>query len=524
MNRPSSRRRFLADVATGTLLSTLGPAMMTDLGLVSRCFGDDQGSAGDPESSLTFGALEPLVCEMQETPADALQPRLVQHLRSGTSVQTLVAAGALANARTFGGEDYIGFHTFMALAPALHMSELMPKDSAALPALKVLYRNANRIQDFGGRSSETLHSVHASNDASLTQADLYRLIKEKNTELSEQALAAIVSKDSLSALEALIPALQDSPEVHRTVLPYRAWDMQRIVGTEHATTLLRQSLRYCLRLEPHRRAEWDVNSKLLSELMDEFKLASLEPGQREMDDATFNALSEALASLSPKDAARAAATALSEGFNPRSVGEAISSAACLLVLRDGGRLPQWEDRLKPAGCVHGDSVGVHASDSANAWRNLAMVTRGQASMTCLLMGAWQVARDRDASPAPLLAQPLPAQHHLNQLSGADSERLLTLIDEYVQSNLQGHATAVAYRYAELGLPAKPLFTQLLKYAVSEDGALHAEKYFHTVWDDFHSSRPSTRARYLAALARVTASEYGTPAAGQEQARELLRST
>lgn len=118
MNRPSSRRRFLADVATGTLLSTLGPAMMTDLGLVSRCFGDDQGSAGDPESSLTFGALEPLVCEMQETPADALQPRLVQHLRSGTSVQTLVAAGALANARTFGGEDYIGFHTFMALAPA----------------------------------------------------------------------------------------------------------------------------------------------------------------------------------------------------------------------------------------------------------------------------------------------------------------------------------------------------------------------------------------------------------------------
>ena len=66
---------------------------------------------------------------------------------------------------------------------------------------------------------------------------------------------------------------------------------------------------------------------------------------------------------------------LAEGFDPRVVGEAISLAASLLVLRDGGRLPQWEDKLKPAGCVHGDSVGVHASDAANAWRNLAMITR-----------------------------------------------------------------------------------------------------------------------------------------------------
>jgi len=30
------------------------------------------------------------------------------------------------------------------------------------------------------------------------------------------------------------------------------------------------------------------------------------------------------------------------------------------------------------------------------------------------------------------------------------------------------------------------------YAVSEDGALHAEKYFYTVWDDFHATRPSAR--------------------------------
>ena len=43
-------------------------------------------------------------------------------MRSGTDLRDSVAAAALANARTFGGEDYVGFHTMMALAPAYHMA------------------------------------------------------------------------------------------------------------------------------------------------------------------------------------------------------------------------------------------------------------------------------------------------------------------------------------------------------------------------------------------------------------------
>ncbi|MCA9058749.1 MAG: hypothetical protein KDA85_09625, partial [Planctomycetaceae bacterium] len=76
-------------------------------------------------------------------------------------------------------------------------------------------------------------------------------------------------------------------------------------------------------------------------------------------------------------------------------------------------------------------------------------------------------------------------------------------------------------YGQLNLPADQIFATLLKYAVSEDGALHAEKYFQTVRDDFQSTRPAFRWQHVAALARVTASEYGRPAAGQAEARELL---
>jgi hypothetical protein len=63
---------------------------------------------------------------------------------------------------------------------------------------------------------------------------------------------------------------------------------------------------------------------------------------------------------------------------------------------------------------------------------------------------------------------------------------------------------------------------LLRYAVSEDGALHAEKFYRTVSEEFASTRAAYRWRHLVALARVTASEYGRPAAGMAEAHALLK--
>jgi hypothetical protein len=74
-------------------------------------------------------------------------------------LRRLVAAAALANARTFGGEDYVGFHTMMALAPAFHMAQELPTELLPLPVFKVLYPNSSRIQERGGRKNEVLHSA-----------------------------------------------------------------------------------------------------------------------------------------------------------------------------------------------------------------------------------------------------------------------------------------------------------------------------------------------------------------------------
>jgi hypothetical protein len=91
----------------------------------------------------------------------------------------------------------------------------------------------------------------------------------------------------------------------------------------------------------------------------------------------------------------------------------------------------------------------------------------------------------------------------------------------IEQRDQAGACAAMQRYGALGQPAEPAFAMLLRYAVSEDGALHAEKYFHTVREEFDRTRPAFRWRRMVALARVTASEYGEPAPGMAEARRQL---
>ncbi len=84
-------------------------------------------------------------------------------------------------------------------------------------------------------------------------------------------------------------------------------------------------------------------------VFDEYKLLDRPLGTKLADDAFVQKLANTFSSGTPTDAARAAAEALRDGIDPKAIGEAISLAATQLVLRDPGRIPQWEDRLKPAG-------------------------------------------------------------------------------------------------------------------------------------------------------------------------------
>ena len=511
-----SRREFMSDVGRGMFIAGLGSGLATDLGLSSA------RAAEEEAKRLTFGSLEPLVGLMQDTPAAQLLPILVKKIEDGTTLKELITAATFANARQFGGEDYIGFHTLMALAPSYTMSKDSPKDRQALPVLKVLYRNTAQIQAKGGAKQEVLKPVEAKEAAS--NNPLIAHVRKKDIAAAERDFAGKMKESPDEGFNYLLEAVQDQPEVHRVILPYRAYAMLEIVGKEHAHTMLRQSVHYLVKNEnPKWGVHYDGIRKALPKLLDQYKLANGPKGKREADEAWIDKLSDAIFAAKPEEAAELAAAALADGFAASAIADAVALAANQLVLRDEGRRANQTSPGKPAGSVHGDSIGVHASDSANAWRNLARLGNPRNQSACTIIAAWQVAHDRAERGGDFLNwKPRPWTDHLEGVKAKDPKSLIAELEDAIKHNDQARACAVTARCAEAGVEARGVFDLLLKYAVSEEGALHAEKYYQTCTEEFKLAKPKFRWRQVVSLARVTASEYGTPAAGYAESCKLLK--
>ncbi len=507
-----TRRDFLADVGRGMLTASLGSGLCFDLGLSSAV-------ADDAPEKLSFGSLEPLVGLMQDTPLEKLLPALAAQLAKGTELRQLVAAGALANARTFGGQDYIGHHTFMALGPAFAMANELPKETQALPVFKVLYRNANRMHERGGSKEEKLHPVHGE---PAKAGDMQTASRGADMDEAERRFAKLAKEDAGEAFNHQLMAVQDEVDVHRVVLLWRAWSTLDLTGKEQAHTLLRQSVRYCVDTERtmigQKRAPSGIRT-LLPKLLDENKLPGKTPGTKTGDDAWVRKLADVIYGGSRDQAAAAVAVALAEGFSPESVGQAMSLAANDLTLRDPGRPKAWASDAKPVGSVHGDSPGVHASDSANAWRNIARVSNARNAVASLIVGAYHTAGQTRAEFAKSSA---PAAEQLEKVTAKDPAGLLKQAEAAVRANDQALAVAVIHRYGEQGHAAKDVFALLRGFAISEDGALHAEKFYRTVTEESAAARPAFQWQYLTALARVTASEFGHPAPGYAESRRVLK--
>jgi hypothetical protein len=297
--------------------------------------------------------------------------------------------------------------------------------------------------------------------------------------------------------------------------------MLDLAGQQNAHTLLRQSVYYCVDAEQtmhkYQNPAPEVRT-VLPRLLEEYRLMETPRGARSADDGQIKELAQTIFSGTREQAAEATAAALADGMSADAVGEAMSIAANMLVLHDPGRRKENSTPQKPPGCVHGDSTGVHASDAANAWRNIAKVSNRRNSFASLIVGAYHTA----GQIGQVSKEPYPYEQQLEDIEPADGPVLLGKCEEAIRANDQARACAIVHRYGELSLPERPVFDLLLKYAVSEDGALHAEKYYRTVSEEFARTRPAFQWNQLIALARVTASEFGYPAPGFQQACELLR--
>jgi hypothetical protein len=290
-----------------------------------------------------------------------------------------------------------------------------------------------------------------------------------------------------------------------------------VAGEEHAHTLLRQCVRHCVDVETSRAAQGREPSPIrtyLPKLLDEYRLAESPVGTREPGDEWMEKMAMTIYNSGKQEACRAVAEALADGISPKSICQAIALAANQLTLRQPG------DPLR----THGASAGVHTSDAANAWRHMIDWACPLNLKAGLLVSAWHT-----GMYVPWPTDPYPLENHFEKVTSNDARELLGITDEAIRGNDQPTAAAAVHRYGEQGYDPKPVFELLRRYAISEDGRLHSEKFYRTVAEEFEFASPAFRWRQLVALARVTASAYaydvddnhGHRAPGYEDACRLL---
>jgi hypothetical protein len=509
MMHATTRRGFLKQIGVGAISAGLGSSLAQDLGL-SPLF------ALQDEPRLSFGAMEPLVSFLQETPVAKLQPLLVQKVKEGqATAKDLIGAAALANARTFGGEDYIGFHTMFSLVPSYLISKDLPQERSLLPILKMLYRNTKRIQEFGGRAKEVLRPVTPAElpEGKSAGEAIRESIRGLDLRTAEARLARVCQSSAAEAFNQVQTALRDSTEVHRVNMVYRAWGLLDIVGLDHAHTLLRESLHYFVNSEKQKHVPFYSSGirDVLPKLADQYHLFDREPGTKHPDDAWVEKMSIELFQATPERAAEIAAATLAEGWSPGGLHEAIALAANQIVLRDEAQL------------AHGATAGVHCSDAVNAWRHIGGASDAKNASAAVVVAAYNLANDRELKKEYRFQKwlPYPRQESKDRVKSSTPEELLAELDAAIRSKDQGLATAATYKLGELGAPPAPVFALFRRYVISENGSLHGEKFFRTVTEEFEAARAPFKWGQLVGMARYAASMYGDPTPGYAEALDLL---
>ena len=373
-----SRREFLSDVGCGALAAALGAGVLADLGLASPgvCRGGGGGARG----------------------AVVRRARAARAPDAGDAGQS---AAADAGGEAQGGDRTAAncWRRGAGQRPHVRRRGLrrLPHDDGAGPGVSHVRRTARGPTGAAGLEGPLpQHQPHpgarrphrrgaapgrAGTPATRTRSkvgeSIRAAVRQKDGDAAERTFAALVAGGSAEdAFNGLLVAVEDATEVHRVVLPYRAWDLLDLVGREHAHTLLRQSVRYCVKAETWvGQSAWNQPRALLPKLLEEHHLldATAGPETARWTTSAVEELSRTIFAGTPDQAAGAVAAALADGIAPAAIGEAVSLAANQLVLRDIGRTARDEVAGKPMGSVHGDSIGVHACDSANAWRNMSRV-------------------------------------------------------------------------------------------------------------------------------------------------------
>src|SRR5262249_2172919 len=225
------RREFLQEVGGGMLAVLVGSGFAAELGLAAE--DNQEGKANTPTGLARLSTI------IQQTPTKDLLPTLHTELKNGVSLKELIAAGALANARAFGGQDYNGYHSFMALCPSYPMPMALPEKEPPLPILKVLYRTSTHTHGARCAGEDHLAKVEPVklDDKASPGEQLREATRARKIDQAEQIFASLpgTPEQTYDDVQLLI---QDDLNVHRVVLAWRARGGLEFFRRDHSPPLL----------------------------------------------------------------------------------------------------------------------------------------------------------------------------------------------------------------------------------------------------------------------------------------------
>ena len=336
----NNRREFLADVGRGMLVASVGSALALDLGLRPRW--PTTGTNADVRRAGAAGG-----ADAGDAGRTSLLPVLVDEAeRRAPTCATWWRAAALANARTFGGEDYVGFHTLMALAPGLPDGPA----SCPRPAGRCRSSRCSTATPTASRSTAAARTrcctrssrPRCPKDTSAGEVLARRRRSGRTWTRPSGPSPPLAARSAGRRLQRPAVAVQDKPgrPPRRPALP-RLGPARPDRAGSRPHTLLRQSVRYCVEAARPNASKYcrPSRGRCCPSCSTSTSCWARRPARRTADDAWVEQLSRTIFDATPEQAADAVAAALAEGIAPDAVGEAISLAANQLVLRDPGRPP-----------------------------------------------------------------------------------------------------------------------------------------------------------------------------------------
>jgi hypothetical protein len=221
------------------------------------------------------------------------------------------------------------------------------------------------------------------------------------------------------------------------VLPYRAWDLLNLIGKTQAHTLLRQSVRYCVKAESWSdRGSMSEPRTLLPKILDEHKLLSRRLGDRQAEDHWVEQLSQTCSNPLPNRPRTPPPPPWLKEFHRTPSAKRLrwrrinGSAGC-------GPNPRERFQASPSAVCMATRSGFTRATRPMRWRNMARVSNPQKLFRQLDSGAYQVALDRTARGGDFLNwQALPLVRHVEQTKATDAGELLREADEAIRGNLQ----------------------------------------------------------------------------------------